>query len=288
MSFDVRPFQLKIRVTKSWLLYDYPTGGDALVDRLHIGALNEVVKDYKYMKGRYGHGVKLNVDGYASNSAKDPRYDNKALAKRRATNVVAYLRKQGVAQEDISEAMSAVAGEAGKDEPKHRSVLVARGMCASDQFSVYWSLADDAASAVDIFADKLEIYDNQWKLKSTFQVVKHGTHPNPPLRPDDEPVNPLPKHASLQLLTSMGSASATTGNDANFVSLNAFHLTLANLMTTRALVTMGGVFTHQPVAFNGFGDNPLNPSGDWQGEDEETCTLHMMARGIEPFTQLPG
>src|SRR4029079_8483780 len=90
MRFGVRPFELKIRVTKSWLLYDYPTGGDALVNGLHIGALNEVVKDYKSMKERYKHGVKLNVDGYASNKAKDPRYDNRALAKRRATNVVAY------------------------------------------------------------------------------------------------------------------------------------------------------------------------------------------------------
>lgn len=271
----------KLRVSQDWLLYDYPSGADALVHPLHIGGLNDAIKHYKSLKAyRGGEGVKLDVFGFASNYAKDPRYDNEALASRRATNVYKYLIRNGVPAEDVSDPGIQVVGEKGQNKAGHRSAAVGLGRCANDSFAVVWYADKQSPDSFDFYNDELEIWDMDWGLAATYKIIPHGKIPHHGLDPAPPLDGQFYDTVHLNLLTGKGGIPEPLDapEPRAFVPVTAFNGALVNFISTGGTVKMSGITTHEKVPFDAFGTSRAKSTPPFHIDDEALTAVLLLAK----------
>lgn len=257
----------KIRADRQWVLFDYTTGLDHIHGN-HLKALTDVVKQYRAFRAFHRKGLKLHVLGIASNSKKDPRFDNDALAKRRAKNVIDFLRKNGVAAEDISRNNHAVLGVEGQNEEQHRSVVVSAGLPANTMFKLIW-FTDKTGSPLNFFDHEVQVWDLDWGLAATFKAFPHGESDFKPGRgsrgaPDGTKVDTI----GVDLM--MGAAGGEKRSDN--VSLLAFSGSVATF-SAGIIMTVNGTAKREKVAFNAIGTNPRPSPGPLHETETRTVEL---------------
>jgi len=263
ITFDAR--NRKIRVDRQWVLFDYTTGQDQ-VHTGHVSALQDVIKQYKAIRDFHGKGLKLHVLGIASNSARDPRFDNDALATRRAKNVIDFLAKHGVNRNDVSVPNHGVLGEKGQNEEVHRSVVVSAGLPANVKFKMVW-FADKKGAPLNFHDNEVQIWDLDWGLAATYLAIPHddtdfgGGSTGVPF--DGEFLDTI----GLDLLMNGGGDEKR-----NHVSLMSFSSSLATF-TSSVILTVNGMTKREKVSFDGFGTNPKFKPGPLTETDSRTVDL---------------
>ncbi len=242
----------KVRVNANYLMFDYVTGTDA-PDALHVKGLDHVIDRYRLVRTNRGRVAKLIVSGFASSRARDPKFDNLALARRRADKVRAYLVRHGVDEADISEPRVEVKGQGDDNNAEFRSTRVSFGLVANNVFEAVWTTAADSKNPFRFRDDELQIWDIDWELGQSYRVAPHGSLPNNELKPDPVPGEPLTFH-KLNVLT--GPAGPGTGDPdvQGSVSLIAFNRTVATFQAFKQVAMMNGSTVNEKIPYFGLGD----------------------------------
>jgi len=255
IPFDNRRF---MRVNRKWELYDYTTGIDA-PEKGHRVGLDELIAFYNLHQTQRGKGLKLHVVGIAS-TFKRGVFDNDALARRRAANVVRKLREGGVAAEDIAAPQAVVLGDATGNDKNDRAVRISTGLAASSEFSMFF-LFMNPTKVADVL-----IMDTSWKLFTSFRVLpQSGTM-------DLERALPTGNQPGLLIQTGVGGVASDKQSKISLFSLDP---TLMKFNNLAGFTQVSGVTFREQVKYAGTG--PGNPGPGvpdlLQGEEDMTAFL---------------